>query len=134
MAGDRPQPEQPKIEVPPVPPIQVDGYGPGGGYKFDADQIDGVIKQWEDMLADVQEDLQHAVAIRDVKPPADEVASHTFVSNGAFPSGETLVAQHQAMVDYTKNFVTALRAAKNKITVEEQNAADAANLKKSGDL
>ncbi|MBB4686154.1 hypothetical protein [Amycolatopsis jiangsuensis] len=132
MAGEQPQPQQPKIEVPPVPPIQVDGYGPGGGYKFDADQIDGVIKQWEDMLTDLQDDLGRAITIRDVKPPGDEIASHSFVKNGAYPSGASLVAQHKAMVDYTTNFITALRAAKNKITVAEQEAADSA--KKSGDV
>ncbi|MBB4685620.1 hypothetical protein [Amycolatopsis jiangsuensis] len=121
------QPEQPKIELPPVPPIQVDGYGPGGGYKFDADQIDGVIKQWEDMLVDLQNDRDHAHNIAYVKAPGDEVASHTFINNGAGPSGQSLLAQHQAMVDYTVNFIRALRAAKNKITVEEQKAADDAN-------
>lgn len=112
----------------------VGSYGKGGGYEFSEDEVDGVIKQWEDLRADLQDDLQHAIAVRDVKPPADEVASHTFVSNGAYPSGVSLVAQHQAIVDYATNFITALRAAKNKITVEEQNAADAAKLKKSGDL
>ena len=115
-----------------LPPIQVGGYGPSGGYKFSADEVDAVIKQWEDLLTNVQDDLQHARTIADVKAPADEYASNDFISKGADPSGQSLLEQHQRMVDYTKNFITALKAAKNKITVAEQEAADAA--KKSGDV
>lgn len=124
MAGEQPKPEQSKIPLPPMPPIQVDGYGPGGGYVFNADEVDGVIKQWEDLLVDLQNDRDIAHKIAYVKAPGDEVASHTFINNGAGPSGQSLLAEHQAMVDYSVNFIRALRAAKNKISVEEQKAAD----------
>ncbi|WP_233574050.1 hypothetical protein [Amycolatopsis panacis] len=53
-----------------MPPIQVGSYGQGGGHEFSEDEIDGVIKQWKDLLADLQDDLGHAIAVRDVKPPA----------------------------------------------------------------
>jgi hypothetical protein len=117
-------------EVPSVPPIQVGGYGPAGGYKFSADEVDGVIKQWEDLLTDVRADLAQARIIANVKAPGDEPASNAFIENGANPSGQSLLDEHQQMVDYTSNFLTALRAAKNKISVAEQEAADAA--KKTG--
>jgi hypothetical protein len=113
-------------DIPSVPPIQVGGYGPGGGYKFNDDEIDGVIKQWEDMLTDLRNDLDHANTIAYVQAPGDEPASNAFIQNGANPSGQSLLGEHQQMVDYTVNFITALRAAKNKITVAEQQAADAA--------
>lgn len=128
MAG-----EQPQVPLPPVPPIQVDGYGKGGGYVFNTDEVDGVIKQWEDLLVGLQDDRDHAHTIAYVQPPGDEVASHTFVNNGSGPSGQSLLAQHQAMVDYTVNFITALRAAKNKITIEEQKAAEAAKSPAKGE-
>ena len=115
-----------------MPPIQVGGYGQAGGYKFSADEVDAVIKQWEDLLKNARGDLEHAVTIRDVKAPADEFASNDFIGKGANPSGQSLVEQHQRMVDYTTNFITALKAAKNKITVAEQEAADAANIKNTG--
>ncbi|SEP54146.1 hypothetical protein [Amycolatopsis saalfeldensis] len=117
-------------DIPPVPPIQVGSYGQGGGYKFSEGEVDGVIKQWEDMLHDCQDDLTKARLIANVTPPGDEPASHNFVETGANPSGQSLLDQNQAMVDYVNNFLTALRAAKNKITVAEQEAADAAG--KSG--
>ncbi|MFF0145456.1 hypothetical protein ATK36_1636 [Amycolatopsis sulphurea] len=124
MTGEQPQPEQPKAALPPVPPIQVDGYGPGGGYVFNAEEAGGVIKQWEDLLVGLRDDLGQARAVANVTAPADEVASHVFINNGAEPSGQSLLAEHQAMVDYSMKFITALKAAKNKITVAEQEAAD----------
>lgn len=119
-------------EVPPVPPVQVGGYGPAGGYKFSDGEVDAVIKQWEDLLADTRTDLARAITIRDVRAPAAEPASEDFINKGANPSGVSLVEQHQRMVDYTTNFITALKAAKNKITVAEQEAAD--SVKKKGDF
>ncbi|RJQ88889.1 hypothetical protein D5S19_05720 [Amycolatopsis panacis] len=98
----------------------VGGYGKAGGYEFSAEEVDGVIKQWQDLLADLAADRQHAEAVANVQAPADEVASHTFINNGANPSGQSLLDEHNKMVKYTRNFITALTAAKNKITVAEQ--------------
>ncbi|WP_336162018.1 hypothetical protein [Amycolatopsis sp. VC5-11] len=120
------------IPLPPVPPIQVGSYGKGGGYKFSEDEIDSVIKQWEDLLDDLKNDLDSAERIANVQAPGDEPASNLYVKQGAGPSGESLKQQHKAMVDYTVNFITALRAAKNKITVAEQQAADAAKAPAKG--
>ncbi|WP_432849000.1 hypothetical protein ACQPXB_49390 [Amycolatopsis sp. CA-161197] len=117
-------------DVPPPAPIKVGNYGAAGGYQFDEDEVDSVIKQWNDLLTNVDEDLRHAQAIADVTRPADEFASNDFVDKGANPSGQTLVTQHQRMHDYVVNFITALNAAKNKITFHEQQQRDA--LKKTG--
>lgn len=111
-------------DVPPPPPIMVGGYGTAGGYKFSEDEIDSVIKQWEDLHAHLNDDLTDAHKIKEVKPPADEFASHDFVDQGANPSGATLLEQHQRMYDYVGNFITALRAAKNKINIAEQKHRD----------
>ncbi|MDT8911013.1 hypothetical protein [Amycolatopsis sp. PS_44_ISF1] len=119
-------------EVPPIPPVQVGGYGPAGGYKFSADEVDGVIKQWENLLVEARKDLEHARTVANVKAPANEFASDDFIAKGANPSGQSLLEQHQRMVDYTTNFITALKAAKNKIAVAEQEAADAADIKNTG--
>ena len=117
-------------EVPAPAPIQVDGYGPAGGYKFSADEVDSVITKWEDLLTNLKDDLLNARTIAGVKRPADEPASNDFIDKGANPSGQTLLEQHQRMSDYVANYITALKAAKNKITVAEQEARDSAG--KSG--
>ncbi|MBB4687294.1 hypothetical protein [Amycolatopsis jiangsuensis] len=125
MAEPQPAPDPLKdTVVPEVPPIMVGGYGSSGGYKFSEDEVDAVIKQWEDLLTDLTKDRVHAQNIADVKPPADEVASHTFINQGANPSGKSLLDEHNKMVKYTQNFITALTAAKNKITVNEQENRD----------
>ncbi|WP_233573738.1 hypothetical protein [Amycolatopsis panacis] len=121
MADPKPAPDPLKdTVVPDIPPIMVGGYGKAGGYEFSAEEVDGVIKQWQDLLADLAADRQHAEAVANVQAPADEVASHTFINNGANPSGQSLLDEHNKMVKYTRNFITALTAAKNKITVAEQ--------------
>ncbi|GAA3534390.1 hypothetical protein GCM10022222_17410 [Amycolatopsis ultiminotia] len=107
-------------DIPPVAPIMVGGYGKAGGYQFSEDEVDGVIKQWEDLRDELIKDKADADIIAGVLPPADEVASHTFVEQGANPSGKSLQDEHQNMVDYATNYITALRAAKNKISVNEQ--------------
>ncbi|MEV6895762.1 hypothetical protein [Amycolatopsis sp. NPDC051372] len=117
-------------EIPPTPPIKVGSYGTAGGYQFEDDEIDSVIKQWQDLHDHLGDDLVEAQKIAYVKPPADEFASHDFVDKGANPSGYTLLDQHQRMVDYVAAFITALTAAKNKITVHEQQQRD--NLNKTG--
>ncbi|MEU4674238.1 hypothetical protein AB0F91_41315 [Amycolatopsis sp. NPDC023774] len=114
-------------EVPPPAPIKVGNYGTAGGYQFSEDEVDGVIRQWEDLLQEMNADLLRAKRIAEVKAPADEFASADFVSTGANPSGATLKTQHKAMVDYVTNYITALKAAKNKITVKEQETRDAMN-------
>jgi hypothetical protein len=114
-------------EVPPPAPIQVGGYGPAGGYKFNADEVDSVITKWQALSDDLSKDLAHARTIAGVKRPADEPASNDFIDKGANPSGQTLLDQHQRMSEYVNNFITALKAAKNKITVAEQDARDSAS-------
>ncbi|WP_328605448.1 hypothetical protein OG943_36400 [Amycolatopsis sp. NBC_00345] len=111
-------------EVPPPAPIQVGGYGPAGGYKFSADEVDSVITKWQDLLDNLNDDLANARVIATVKRPADEPASNDFIDKGANPSGQTLLDQHHKMVQYVNNYITALKAAKNKITVTEQENRD----------
>ncbi len=119
-SGPSSQPAASGPDIPPVAPIMVDGYGKAGGYKFDADQVDSVIKQWEDLVTDLLADKQMAEQVANVRPPSDEVASNRFVHDGAGPSGRSLLEENKKMVDYATNYLTALRAAKNKISVEEQ--------------
>jgi hypothetical protein len=114
-------------DMPPVAPIMVGGYGSPGGYKFSDDEVDSVIKQWEDLLTDLRNDRLKATQIAEVLPPGDEPASHNFVETGVNPSGQSLKDEHQAMYDYVNNYITALHAAKNKISVAEQQNRDAMN-------
>jgi hypothetical protein len=114
-------------EVPAAAPIQVGGYGPAGGYKFSADEVDSVIKKWQDLRDNLSDDLVNARTIATVRRPADEPASNDFIAKGSNPSGQTLLDQHQRMVQYVNNYITALQAAKNKITVAEQEARDSAS-------
>lgn len=111
--------------IPDVAPIQVGSKGSSGGYKFSADQVQGVINQWKDLLADLNTDLNNARLVAGVQPPGQEFASGRFIDDGAGsgagPSGQTLLDQHQRMIQHVENYIDALNKASGKI---QQNEAD----------
>src|SRR5699024_649661 len=63
--------------------------GGSGGYVFSREEIDGVIKQWEDLRDELEAALREANIIADVDGPGREFASGDFES-AAHSSGRTL--------------------------------------------
>ncbi|WP_027933229.1 hypothetical protein [Amycolatopsis thermoflava] len=118
MTGEKPTDRL--TEVPPPAPIQVGGNGSPGGYQFSPDEVRGVISKWKELRDDLQTDLANAQAVARVAPPGKEFASGDFVNKAAKASGETLLLQHQRMVDYVHNYIAALEKAAG--IVEEQEA------------
>jgi hypothetical protein len=112
--------------VPDPPPIQVGNNGPAGGYHFEPDEVQGVINKWQELLADLKNDVASAEQVAEVRPPGAEVASAAFVDNGATPSGQTLLEQHKRMVRYVENYIRALQKASGQIQQSEQDARQAA--------
>ena len=119
-------------EVPPAAPIQVGSSGTAGGYKFNHDEVKGVISQWKQLKVDLATDLRNAQQIANVQPPGKEFASGDFVSQGADPSGQTLLEQHQRMSDYVDNYIAALEKASGNITNAEDDAQQAVNKQNKG--
>ncbi|HVV14047.1 hypothetical protein [Amycolatopsis sp.] len=112
--------------VPPPAPIQVGNNGSSGGYKFDPDQVQDVINKWQALLDDVNADIESATTVAQVKPPGQEFASGDFVTQGANPSGQTLLTQHQRMKTYIQNYIEALQQASGKIAQSEDDARQTA--------
>ncbi|KAA9166659.1 hypothetical protein FPZ12_000065 [Amycolatopsis acidicola] len=112
--------------VPPPAPIQVGNNGGSGGYKFDPDQVQGVINKWQALLDDVNNDIAYAKNIAGVKPPGQEFASGDFVEQGANPSGQTLLTQHERMRTYIQNYIQALQKASGQVAQSEDDARAAA--------
>lgn len=112
--------------VPPPAPIQVGNNGAAGGYKFDPDQVQGVINQWQTLLDNINDDIKNAELIAKVKAPGQEFASSQFIQQGAGPSGDTLLQQHQRMREYVMNYIDALQKASGKIAQSEDDARAAA--------
>lgn len=112
--------------VPPPAPIQVGSNGSPGGYKFDPDQVQGVINKWQALLDDVKADISQAEAIASVRPPGAEFASGDFIKQGAGPSGDTLLQQHRRMQTYIENYISALEQASGKIAQSDDDARQAA--------
>ncbi|MTD58700.1 hypothetical protein [Amycolatopsis pithecellobii] len=108
--------------VPPPAPIQVGTNGSPGGYKFDPDQVQGVINKWHQLLTDVEADITQAQTIANVRPPGAEFASGDFIKQGAGPSGDTLLQQHQRMREYIHNYINALEQASGKIAQTDDDA------------
>jgi len=103
--------------------------GGGGFTTFDADMIDGVIKKWQDLQADLKRDYDDANLMANVKAPGKEFASGDW-EKLANPSGKAFLEQNQKMQDYVKNYIEALTAAKQKITTKESDTQ--ADLSKTG--
>jgi hypothetical protein len=112
--------------VPPPAPIQVGTNGSPGGYKFDPDQVQGVIGKWKALRDDLDNDIRNAKTIAQVQPPGAEFASGAFVDQGANPSGQTLLDQHERMRTYVQNYIDALEKAGGQIAQSEDNAQQAA--------
>ncbi|EOD65512.1 hypothetical protein [Amycolatopsis vancoresmycina] len=103
--------------------------GGGGGFTFDADKIDGVIKKWQDLQADLKRDYDDANLMANVKAPGKEFASGDW-EKLANPSGKAFLEQNRKMQEYVKNYIDALTAAKQKITTKESDTQ--ADLSKTG--
>ncbi|WP_236790382.1 hypothetical protein [Amycolatopsis sp. GM8] len=112
--------------VPPPAPIQVGNNGSAGGYKFDPDQVQGVINKWKTLLDDIETDIKQATTISQVRAPGAEFASGDFIKQGAGPSGDTLLQQHQRMREYVKNYISALEQASGKIAQTDDEARQVA--------
>jgi hypothetical protein len=111
--------------VPPPAPIQVGSNGSPGGYKFDPDQVQGVLSKWKALLDNLQNDISQAQRIANVQPPGAEFASDHFVQQGATRSGDTLLQQHQRMREYVQNYIDALEKASGQMAQSEDNAQQA---------
>ena len=112
-------------EVPPPAPIKVGNGGSAGGYEFSPDEVRGVISKWKELLTACQDDLQDAQKVAGVTPPGKEFASGDFINKAAKASGETLVLQHQRMVDYITNYIEALQKAAGIVEEKEQDTHQA---------
>lgn len=118
--------------IPPPPPIQVGNNGSPGGYYFEPDQVQSVINKWQSLLADLQQDRYNAQYVANVRAPASDPASNQFVSNGADPSGQTLLEQHSRMVEYVQNYIEALQKASGQLQQADADAQQAVNTSGQG--
>ncbi|MFE6610082.1 hypothetical protein [Amycolatopsis sp. NPDC057786] len=104
--------------------------GGGGGFTFDKDKIDGIIKKWTDLQAELKKDYRDANLMANVKAPGKEFASGDW-EKLANPSGKAFLEQNQKMQDYVKNYIDQLTAAKQKITTNEAETQASLNKHKA---
>ncbi len=90
----------------------------GGGFSFDADKIDGVLKKWQDLLTDLRRDATDANILANTKAPGREFASGDW-EKLANPSGKAFLEQNKKMQDYVQTYIDQLTAAKQKIATTE---------------
>ena len=102
------------------------GGGGSGGYVFSPEEIDAVIKQWQDLYDELQEDERHAQSVADVKPPGLEFASSDF-TDVAGPSGKMLLDQVQRMRQYVRDYIQALTDARDATQATDENASTQAS-------
>ncbi|MFC4005296.1 hypothetical protein ACFS2C_26160 [Prauserella oleivorans] len=107
------------------------GAGGGGGYTFTPEEIDEVIRQWEDLRDGLMEDRFEARKVADVRPPGREFASGDF-AQAAGPSGTALLEQTERMLDYVEKYIQALKDAKG--ATETQNEQAREEIQKPGGM
>ncbi|PRX47672.1 hypothetical protein B0I33_105252 [Prauserella shujinwangii] len=98
----------------------------GGGYTFTPEEIDEVIRQWEDLYDDLLKDETDARDVANVKAPGTEFASGDF-QQAAQPSGNALLEQTKRMREYVYRYIEALKQAKGATQAQDENAAADAN-------
>lgn len=95
-----------------------------GKWTFDAEQIDAVIGQWEDLLEDLATDrFSIENIIGQAIPPSEDEPSDSFVRS--IQDGmRSLQDSNDSMIAYVEDFLGRLREAKGKIgSTEDTNAA-----------
>src|SRR5699024_2929458 len=97
--------------------------GGSGGYVFSREEIDGVIKQWEDLRDELEADLREANIIADVDGPGREFASGDFES-AAHSSGRTLRNQMVRMRDYANEYLRGLKEARDSTQAQDEQAKE----------
>lgn len=107
------------------------GGGSGGGYTFTPEEIDEVIRQWEDLRDGLMEDEYEARLVAGVRGPGTEFASGDF-EKAAGPSGEALLQQTVQMREYCAKYIQALKDAKG--ATETQNEQAREDISKSGGM
>ncbi len=94
-----------------------------GGYKFSREEIDDVIRQWEDLHTKLMDDYREAESMANVRPPGAEPASEDFTSS-ANPSGKAFAKATLKMADYVQKYIEALRNARDGITTRETESQE----------
>ncbi|WP_377395589.1 hypothetical protein [Prauserella oleivorans] len=107
------------------------GAGGGGGYTFTPEEIDEVIRQWEDLREGLEDDEREAENVANVQAPGREFASGDF-QQAANPSGEALVQQTRRMKQYVEMYIAKLKEAKAGTEAQNEHARD--EIKKFGGM
>jgi hypothetical protein len=94
--------------------------GASGGYTFSPEEIDGIIRKWEDLLEELRADEWNAQVLEQVQPPGEEFASGDF-HRVAKPSNQMAVEQYRRMQEYVKAYIEALRKAKEATQTTDEN-------------
>lgn len=103
------------------------GGGGGAGYTFSPEQLDDVIRDWEDLREDLLKDRREADKLANVRGPGSEFASGDF-EQAARPSGQKQLEQTERMIAYAEKYIEALKKAKGAtVNQNEQAREDAKN-------
>lgn len=117
--------------IPPIPHLSVrNDISPGGGgadgsggYVFSPEEVDEVIKQWQELLDGLEVDRKEARVVASVRGPGAEFASSDF-EQAARPSGRMLYEQTQRMCEYVAKYIQALKDARDATVTRDQEARE----------
>ncbi|NIJ10764.1 hypothetical protein FHU38_001108 [Saccharomonospora amisosensis] len=95
-----------------------------GSWAFDREQIDAVIRQWEDLRDDLEQDRQSINSmIRNAVPPSSDDPSGQFVKS-ILDGLRSLDESNSSMAEYVQDFLDKLYKARNVISQTETDNTD----------
>jgi enoyl reductase-like protein len=96
-----------------------------GGWEFDPEAMDKVIKSLEDVLSrDFREAQTQAAWLNQIMPPGDEVGSQGYVA-AANNSGAAYQSFLKGALDYTSSYLDTLKKIRTAYLEQDQAAIDA---------
>lgn len=94
-----------------------------GGFTFTPEELGAVITEWEALRDSLMIDLREAEYLARIVPPGQEFASNDF-TNSANPSGKAFLEATKRMIRYTTEYIDALKKARDKLTVRDEQAQE----------
>lgn len=116
----------------PLQYAQVPSGGYGGHYEIDPDELDGIIKEWQDIVSGLKKDEADIQFIRQVLPPAPDKPASKAQAHALSKFGERMHHRNEEMSRYASMYLQNLEETRKQYQAQEQYGRDAMHRQAEG--